>query len=122
MAITNGPNRAKPSANAALDVRAKRPLAARSWDLGTTNGIIEASAGPKKVVSVETTTMSRYSRSRLLVTKKTATKATPRSTFVATRTSRLSIRSTKTPAMAEKTIAGARKHSRRTLMAIFEPL
>ena len=85
-------------------------------------GIIEASAGPKKVVNVETRIMSRYSATRLLPTRKTRAKATPRSTFVTTSTRRLSTRSTMTPAMAEKTIGGARKHSSRTLMAKLEPL
>src|SRR5450759_4113736 len=81
MAMTNGPNNAKPSANAALVVRAKRPLAARSCPLGTRKGIIEASAGPKKVVTVETRIISRYSKSRLPLTRKTSTKAAPRSGF-----------------------------------------
>ena len=65
MAMTNGPKSAKPSANAAFVVRENRPLAASSCDLDTREGIIEASAGPKKVVTVETRIISRYRKSRL---------------------------------------------------------
>ncbi len=55
-------------------------------------------------------------------TRKTSTKAAPRSTFVTSSMCRLSTRSTKTPAMAENAIAGTRKLNRRMLMAIFDPL
>ena len=50
-------------------VSVKSPFAASSCVLGTRNGIIEASAGPKNVVTVETKIISRYSPSRLLPTK-----------------------------------------------------
>jgi hypothetical protein len=88
---------------------------------GTSIGIIEASAGPKKVVTVETTTINTYSRSRLLPTTTIAIKASPRRMFVTTSIWRLSTRSTKTPARAEKMIAGSKKLSRSTLTALFEP-
>ena len=58
-ATTNGPTRAKPSAKATFIVRVKSPLAASSWCLGTRNGIIDASAGPKNVVTVATKIISR---------------------------------------------------------------
>ena len=57
-AIRNGPTRAKPRANATFDVSVKKPFAATSWGRGTRYGIIDASAGPKKVVIVATSTIS----------------------------------------------------------------
>ena len=58
-AMRKGPSRAKPSANATFIVSVKSPLAASSWFRGTSDGIIDASAGPKKVVTVDTRTISR---------------------------------------------------------------
>ena len=58
MATTNGPTSAKPRAKATFIVSVKSPFAASSCFLGTSDGIIEASAGPKKVVTVETNTIS----------------------------------------------------------------
>ena len=56
--IASGPSRAKPMAKEAWRVSVKRLLAASSWRRSTRTGIIEASAGAKKTVSVETRTTS----------------------------------------------------------------
>ena len=80
----------------------KSPVAATSWSRGTRTGIIAASAGAKKTVVVAKT-MFRSSRNvRLWPTEKMATSRIARMTFVVTRTMRRSIRSTYTPARAEK--------------------
>src|SRR5450756_1628487 len=51
-ATRDGPNSANPRAKDALVVSVNRPLAAKSCPLGNRKGIIDASAGPKKVVTV----------------------------------------------------------------------
>ena len=55
----SGPSNAKPRANAALSVSVNTPFAASSWRRGTTIGIIAASAGAKKTVTVEMNRLRR---------------------------------------------------------------
>ncbi len=50
---------ANPRANAALSVSVKIPFAASSWRFGRSFGIIAASAGAKKTVTVEMKMFSR---------------------------------------------------------------
>ena len=57
--MASGPRSAKPMAKEAWRVSVKRLLAASSWRRSTSIGIIDASAGAKKTVNVETTTLSR---------------------------------------------------------------
>ena len=81
-------------ANAALRVSVKTPLAESSCLRGTTCGIIAASAGAKNTVTVEMRALNRSRSRRFAPTAHRATDSTARSTFVPTRTSRLSNRST----------------------------
>ena len=53
------PEEGNPTANAAFRVSVKIPFADISCSLGTSFGIIAASAGPKKTVIVETVMFSR---------------------------------------------------------------
>ena len=55
---TSGPSSAKPSANAAFSVSVKIPFADSSCGRSTMAGIIAASAGAKKVVTVDTKMLS----------------------------------------------------------------
>ena len=64
MLMTSGPRSAKPSANAALRVSVKTPFADSSCRRGTTCGIIAASAGAKKTVTVEMNRLSSSNSSR----------------------------------------------------------
>ena len=64
MLMTSGPSSAKPSANAALRVRVKTPFADSSCRRGTTCGIMAASAGAKKTVTVEMNRLSSSNSSR----------------------------------------------------------
>ena len=122
MSVTTiGPRSAKPIANAALRVSVKTPFAAISCLRGTSCGIIAASAGPKNTVIVDTTTLStRISRAGSRPTRNSPTNASDRSTFVTIRTTRLSSRSTYTPAMAENRTAGPRKVRIRMLTAVLD--
>ena len=94
MLTTSGPSSAKPRANAALSVSVKMPFAASSWLRGTRIGIIAASAGAKKTVTVETKMLSSRMTAKFAPARKSATNAAPRRKFVAIRISRRSMRST----------------------------
>ena len=95
MLTTSGPSRANPIANEALRVRVKIPLADRSCLRSTTKGIIAASAGAKKTVTVEIAKLSsRISGEVRRRRGRGATNAAPRSTLVTTRMIRRSMRST----------------------------
>src|SRR3970282_33385 len=60
----SGARSAKPMASGAYNVSVKRLFAASSWRRSTRTGIIEASAGAKKTVSVETTIVSQEMEAR----------------------------------------------------------
>ena len=90
----------------------KRPFAATSWLRGTSRGIIESSAGAKKVVTIDTKMFSAKIATTLRSKRTMTPNATARRTFVTTSSIRPSRRSTKTPAMAEKITAGTRNVSR----------
>ena len=64
--MTNGPRRANPIAKAALRVSVNTPYAANSIERGTTSGIIAASAGAKKTVTVETKHFSDWSLAEMI--------------------------------------------------------
>ncbi len=91
---TSGPRRANPSANAALSVSVKMPLAESSCGFSTIAGIIAASAGAKNVVTVEMKMFSSRIATRFSPTRYSPIIATPRRKFVPTRMTRRSNRST----------------------------
>ncbi len=117
--MTSGPSSAKPIANDALRVSVKTPLADSRCSRGTTSGIIAASAGAKKTVTVEMKMFSNSSSAKLSPTSSSAMTANPRRTFVAMRTKRRSTRSTYTPATAENSTAGTRNDRISRLLAVF---
>ena len=91
---TSGPSTVKPIAKAAFRVSVKIPLAAVSWPGGTTSGIIESSAGAKKVVAIETAMFSTKTTAMFVSSRASAMKRPARRRFVTTRTIRRSKRST----------------------------
>ncbi len=94
MVTTSGPSTVKPIANAAFMVSVKIPLAAVSWPRGTRSGIIESSAGPKKVVAMETAMFSAKTTTMFAPNMARAMKKAARSRLVTTSTIRRSKRST----------------------------
>ncbi len=95
--------------NAAWRVTMCSELAGSSWWRGTTSGIIAISAGPKNVDSVEMTAVITQMIHSSWGTTSSSRNRAPRAALATTRMSRLSSRSTYTPAMAPKMTAGTRK-------------
>jgi len=109
MLTTSGPSSAKPRKNDAWSVTMCSELAGSSCSRDTTTGIIAISAGPKNVLRVEIAAVIRQMMSTSCGTMSSSRNRPPRATFVLTRMSRRSRRSTYTPAMAPKITAGTRK-------------
>ena len=91
---TIGPSSAKPMANAALRVSVNTPFAEISCRRGTTCGIIAASAGAKNTVTVEIRTLNSIRSSRVGAGQEQGDREPGPQEVGATRTTRLSKRST----------------------------
>ena len=95
------------------------PFAAKQLACGDELGIIAASAGAKKTVTVEMIMLSSRSTGRRFAGQEQQRRTAPaRAALVTTRTNRLSSRSTYTPATAENRTAGPRKVRIRRLTAV----
>ena len=122
MRTTAGPSRANPNANAAFSVKVKSPFAEVSCSRRTSSGIIASSAGAKRVVMMLAKILSKSTMPRASTLPSMRKMAPARVKFATMSTSRLSSRSTHTPAIGERRTAGTRKLKKRALSVEVEPL
>lgn len=98
----------------------KIPIAVSSWFVGTTLGIIDASAGVSTTV-VRLIPRLRASRSATFVPARASPSVrTVRTRFGTINAQRRSSRSTRTPASADRTIVGTRNDITSALTAVFD--
>ena len=119
---TAGPKRANPRANAAFNVKVKRPFAEVSCSRRTSNGIIASSAGANTVVMMLAKMLSKSTTPSASTLPSIRKKAPARVRLATIRTRRLSSRSTHTPAIGERSTAGTRKLRKRALRVEVDPL
>ncbi len=96
----------KPTRNAPLNVKVKSEFATSRSVLRTIEGMVAASAGTKKIVTVATRKFTRYAVVTLSPARISGMTTTARSAFVTTSTIRRSTRSTRTPPANPKSTAG----------------
>ena len=122
MRTTAGPSSANPKANAAFSVKVKSPFAETSCSRRTSSGIIASSAGAKSVVMMLAKMLSKSTMPSVSTLPSIRKNAPARVRLATISTSRLSSRSTHTPAIGERRTAGTRKLRKRALSVEVEPL
>src|SRR5204863_2967516 len=112
----------------AVKLRLKSELAATNWPFRTSSGIMASSAGLKNWLTAAKSNVTMYSMGKTgtvtyFVSVSTyASTITPRATLVSTNIVFLELRSTITPAMAAKRMAGTVKQMIMPATAVLEPV